>query len=389
MPDTDKQFANNGEDNELVGLFNSPKYEKDGVGLALSGGGYKAAAYHLGALIRLHELGLLPKINRISSVSGGSITSGFLGKVWDDLAFDPQTGQSAVFKQRFVDPLREFLTNANIDVPQILLGLLAPFRSGADGVTAAYRKKLFGGATLQDLPTPGPGTPEFVIVATNYELNSLWRFGKRYAADYRVGRIDEPTFTLAEIVAASSGFPPFFCPLDLKFDSQTVKPMKGADRNNGPFLKRALLCDGGIYDNMGLEPVWKRYGTLLVSNAGDIFDEESHPGDWFSLLMRIISMVHRQAENNRQRPLMLLAKLKERTVAYWPLRNANSIYPTPSPLAMSDDDVSEAQEEKVRLWSLGDKAFKRLVNHGYRMCDAATGSYLTLGPNPPAPKLPY
>src|SRR5215468_3269445 len=48
------------------------------VGLSLSGGGFRAALFHLGALRRLNELGILPKLTSISSVSGGSILNGFL-----------------------------------------------------------------------------------------------------------------------------------------------------------------------------------------------------------------------------------------------------------------------------------------------------------------------
>ena len=51
---------------------------EQGIGLCLSGGGYRAMVYHVGAIIRLHELGLLSRIDRISSVSGGSITAGVL-----------------------------------------------------------------------------------------------------------------------------------------------------------------------------------------------------------------------------------------------------------------------------------------------------------------------
>ena len=80
MPDAQAQAAgrqfNVQDDVGLVGLFNSPKYDQNGVGLALSGGGYKAAAYHTGALIRLNELGYLRRLNRITSVSGGSIAAG-------------------------------------------------------------------------------------------------------------------------------------------------------------------------------------------------------------------------------------------------------------------------------------------------------------------------
>src|ERR1035437_6460162 len=61
----------------LDGDQNRPPSE--GIGLCLSGGGYRAMLFHLGALWRLNELGYLPKLNRISSVSGGSITAGVLG----------------------------------------------------------------------------------------------------------------------------------------------------------------------------------------------------------------------------------------------------------------------------------------------------------------------
>src|SRR5713226_3113267 len=62
-----------------------------GIGLCLSGGGYRAMLFHLGALWRLNEFGMLSKLDRISSVSGGSITAGVLGMNWSQLAFIPRT----------------------------------------------------------------------------------------------------------------------------------------------------------------------------------------------------------------------------------------------------------------------------------------------------------
>ncbi len=50
-----------------------------GAALCLSGGGYRAMVFHLGALIRLNEVGLLSQLKRVSSASGGSITAGVLG----------------------------------------------------------------------------------------------------------------------------------------------------------------------------------------------------------------------------------------------------------------------------------------------------------------------
>src|SRR3954462_12437087 len=60
-----------------------------GMALCMSGGGYRAMLFHIGSLWRLNEVGWLPKLKRISSVSGGSITSAQLALAWPDLNFDP------------------------------------------------------------------------------------------------------------------------------------------------------------------------------------------------------------------------------------------------------------------------------------------------------------
>jgi len=60
------------------------------LGLALSGGGFRATLFHLGSLWRLNELGLLRRINIITSVSGGSIISGALAACWRDHVNTPQ-----------------------------------------------------------------------------------------------------------------------------------------------------------------------------------------------------------------------------------------------------------------------------------------------------------
>src|SRR5947209_5408833 len=62
---------------------------EDGIAVCLSGGGFRAMLFHLGALWRLNELGYLPKLDRVSSVSGGSITAGVLGLAWPSFSFDP------------------------------------------------------------------------------------------------------------------------------------------------------------------------------------------------------------------------------------------------------------------------------------------------------------
>jgi NTE family protein len=80
--------------------------EAKNLGLGLSGGGYRATLFNLGALIRINELGLIGKLKRITSVSGGSITNGYLAMRWNDLQFNDD-GVIERFKEKLVLPYKE------------------------------------------------------------------------------------------------------------------------------------------------------------------------------------------------------------------------------------------------------------------------------------------
>src|SRR5262245_19634773 len=170
--------------------FDATDAPEPGIGLCLSGGGYRAMLFHLGALWRLNEWGYLPKLTRISSVSGGSITAGVLGFKWAKLAFDAN-GISRAFDAEVIQPIRA-LAGHTIDEGAVLSGIVLP-GSIADKVTDAYRKHLFGNATLQALP---PDPPRFVINATNVQSGALWRFSRPFMADYRVGMVKNPAIEL-------------------------------------------------------------------------------------------------------------------------------------------------------------------------------------------------
>src|SRR5262249_56489611 len=96
-----------------------------------------------GALGRRNEANLLPKLDRISSVSGGSITAGVLALHWGHLDFDPGTGVAAQLVPKVIEPIRR-LAGKTVDVGSILGGLLSPFSTIGDKVADAYRKHLFG-----------------------------------------------------------------------------------------------------------------------------------------------------------------------------------------------------------------------------------------------------
>src|SRR5512145_3222333 len=117
-----------------------------GIALCLSGGGYRAMLFHLGALWRLYETGLLEKAKRISSVSGGSIAAAVLGLKWKDLPFG--AGRRISDFRHVVQPIRS-LAGETIDAEAIILGIALPGRI-SERVAAAYAHHLFGKATLQD-----------------------------------------------------------------------------------------------------------------------------------------------------------------------------------------------------------------------------------------------
>ena len=111
---------------------------------------------HVGSLCSLYELRHLQSIDRISSVTGGSITAALLALKWPKLSFDPARLQED-FITEVVSPLRS-LASETIDEEAIVLGLLLPGRV-SDRVAASYKHHLFGDATLQNLPD----SPRFVI----------------------------------------------------------------------------------------------------------------------------------------------------------------------------------------------------------------------------------
>jgi NTE family protein len=341
---------------------------EDAIGLCLSGGGYRAMIYHVGALTRLNELGFLPKLQEIASVSGGSITAGMMAVAWPNLRFD-DTGRAVNLAELVADPLIRFAA-ISVDVKAILTGLL-PGRTAADSIAAAYDRHLFDGATLQDIPD----SPRFTFMATNLQTGSGWRFAKAYAADYRVGRIDHPRLALSCVVAASSAFPPFLSPVRLRFGRDTVMPAAGADLHRSPFTEVAVLTDGGVYDNLGLERVWKRCRTILVSNAGRNTPEIGSPtGRWTGQLFRTLHLVQQQAENSRKRILFGMNNLQQRNVAFWSIEVPISAYGVADALPMTAESAATAANMRTRLNPLMPAEINLLLRAGYAGADASLRS---------------
>jgi NTE family protein len=356
----------------------------DGPGLCLSGGGSRAMLFHAGALLRLNELGLLAKTLRISSVSGGSITAGVLGTRWSKLVFDPVSGVAPDFESIVVEPIRRF-ARKNIDIAIGIKGVLLPGGNPASRFARVLDEELYHGATLQNLPGSNdpavPGTPRFVINATNLQSGSLWRFSKPYTWDWRVGQIKDPTFLIGTAVAASSAFPPFFAPLELDVKPSDFIPGTGDPHlaNPADYQRKVLLADGGVYDNLGLETVVKECRVLLVSDGGGkLGDDPKPPTDWARQTLRVMKIIDNGVRNLRKRQVFDAVESPGRAGAYWGIRSSIAESPAPGALRCDPAVTRRLAEMPTRLAKVDDRRQGMLINWGYAIADAAVRHrYLT------------
>lgn len=359
----------------------SEKKLEDGMALCLSGGGYRAMVFHVGVLWRLYEAGLLKDIKRISSVSGGSITAGVLALAWPKLSFDPAK-TTTDFVPNVVWPLRE-MAETTIDSGSVISGALLP-GTISDKITNHYRKVLFGDATLQGLPDE----PRFVINATNVQSGALWRFSKPYMRDWRVGEVKNPTVSLARAVAASSAFPPVLSPCKLELDDDDFTPGSGVDLQRPPFTTDVVLSDGGVYDNLGLETCYKRYRTILVSDAGGQMPPEEHPKeDWAQHSYRVLNLIDNQVRSLRKRLLIEAFRRGDRKGAYWGIRSNIADFELEKSLPCPFERTMALAQIATRLRRMSDGQQDRLINWGYAVTDAALRKHVD--PSLPVGRFPY
>ena len=379
----DIDYGTSGNDDKQITCYNcGTKLRNKYAGLALSGGGYRAALFHLGSLWRLNEAGWLKRLAEVTSVTGGSITAACLGLCWNRLKFG-ENGVANNFVEEIVPPIRN-LCSKTIDVDSLLVGLIDPFRRPIDYIAAHFRKELFGETTLQDLPLDDQG-PRFTIYATNLQTGASVRFSRPYLADYHLGKIESPRIQLATVVAASCALPPILSPLVIDLDPRDWKDWDKDKIGSIAFDKSKLrshlyLTDGGVYDNLGLERVWDRYATVLVSDAGAPFRITTGSfGFRFSEVLRAfkaVSIVTEQTRSLRKR--WLISDMKHGLVkgTYWGIGThirdyQLEVHGCAQPLVEDSTMTRSLSYVRTRLnhFSAGEQ--ERLINWGYTLADAA------------------
>ncbi|KAA5542134.1 patatin-like phospholipase family protein [Roseiconus nitratireducens] len=225
------------------------------IGLALSGGGFRATLFHLGIIRYLRDANQLSRVSHLTSVSGGSIAAAHFVLNWDRY-----TGS----EEQFDEAAEELLDFIRTDVRNRIVRRfpLALVGNGVRQVTGQgrkrqwsrpgllekeYEKHLFGDKCLYELPA----LPQLHMLATNINEGRLCSFTRRgllvekrqpgHGGQFELLPTRMATVPMA--VAASSAFPGFFPPLPI-----TANDVGFAEGKFPPHL----FTDGGVYDNLGV-----------------------------------------------------------------------------------------------------------------------------------------
>jgi NTE family protein len=348
-----------------------PDEKREGTALCMSGGGYRAALFHLGALRRLNELGVLSQVTTFTSVSGGSIIAAQLATFLARAEIEPGK-PVAGFDAGVADPMRAFVSK--------------DIRTGAALARLHPRNWLIPGAQSEALaeayaqgPAPGkladlPEQPRFVFLASDMRFRDQWVFdtGARRVGSRSAGYAPLGARTLAEAVAASSCVPGAFGVVHTAWEPSELEGGEYAEPDRDQLVREIDLSDGGMFDNLGLEPVWRDHETVLVSDAAPSFKPDPKIGwVWNALRQGVILL--EQATDARKRWLVANFIEEKMTGAYWGIASRPASYELDSaPEAYTypfiRDFIAPVRID-LDVFTPGEIAV--LENHGYLMAEIA------------------
>ena len=353
--------------------------EKRKIGIALSGGGIRATIFHLGVIKWMAENDMLEDIIRISSVSGASLCVGLIYShnqhAWPS---------SEEYLNQVFPKVKNTILTKDIQLFSLIKLILSPWwwYKKVNLVAKVMQKKWDISGSIADLEK----NPIWFINCTTFETGKRFIFSQEKMGDYKVGYVKNPDFSLADAIAASSGFPILIGPYKIRTDSYkwTKATRWEWDSQKDKFLH---LWDGGVYDNLGLESVYKidNCGTLsedidylIVSNASGSIDYENRKNGLSGRnLKRLLEIAMDQVGALRARNVMDYIK-RTRNGIYIKIGNCAKTIVEASYLAedekekliaqcMSDVDAKKARDYPTTLRKPSVADFNLILQHGYEV----------------------
>jgi len=360
------------------------------VGLALSGGGVRAVVFHLGVLEWLATTAVWDRISQVSTVSGGSLVVGLLfarnNFVWPS--------QSRLLP--LIDGIRDIICAQDLQKTFIANHFIRPqlATSGRAALLADALRRCWGiDFTLSDLP----GTPIWRINTTCYETGRNWIFCKREMGDYVAGYFDNPLVSVQTAIASSAAVPVAIGPMKIALPSVEPRDLgyrKPPGANNLRSRQFVTLWDGGVYENLGVEPLFRmsdlsaEIDFLLVSDASAPLSVQigrwSHRPPFYRPLLRFADVATEQGRSYRVRSFMSFLTKNSDRGAFIKIGNspayifaqAKKEVPAGYPTDI-DSTIQNIWLLETTLRKLSHEEFSDLRSHGFWTAKATFEAWLS------------
>ncbi|HUM91780.1 MAG TPA: patatin-like phospholipase family protein [Candidatus Competibacter sp.] len=373
---------------------NHQNFSASRIGLALSGGGFRAAAFHAGVLQKLADNGWLERVQQISSVSGGSLFTG--------LVFHASGYRWPTSKQYLEDVLpyiRCLITKKSLQSDALRSLLFNPlnwcFLLSRANVLALSIESLWAiSATLDQLPQ----YPVWSINGTTAENGRRFRFKNGVAGDYEIGYAHVPKFKLAGAMAMSAAFPGGIGPLAFDATAYEWRKKETWDSTQPPEpikpeYEQLHLYDGGVYDNLGMEPFFdvgkqsiKKTSDennvcdfMILSDGGAPYPRGAIPSPLHpcrlkrvadigfdqARAIRVRSFVNFLQNNNASGMYLQIGSDPVKNIERYVTKRSDRSKPKSSIEWLTSDDIRKAVCYPTTLRRMIVEDFNLLVRHGY------------------------
>lgn len=361
--------------------FSELKY----IGLALSGGGVRAASFHAGVFKWLAEQGKIEQIEHISSVSGGSL---FIGLVFHFSGYSFPSSEE--YLEKVYPHIKKILIDKSLFWNAVFRLLLNPFNwrffiSRANVFAESIQKYWGITGTLGCLPQK----PIWSINGTTAENGKRFRFKNATGGDYDLGYADFSDFELAKAMAVSAAFPAGIGPLAIETNEYVWLKSESWNSANPPSkiipkFYKLHIYDGGLYDNLGMEPLFdigkreikisgENIDFLIISDAGAELSKTSLNLISLLRIKRFMDIVMSQARALRVRAFVDFLQKNPSSGMYLqigsnPINKIKSYkpdYKIDETQWLSSEKIEKSASFKTSLNKMTEEDFDMISRHGY------------------------
>lgn len=356
--------------------------EQRKIGIALSGGGIRATIFHLGVLKWMAENNMLEEIARISSVSGASLCVGLIYSHSNN-----RWPTSAEYLNSVLPKIQEVILKKDIEKITLKRLIISPWWWNKKvNLLAKTLQKHWGiSGKITDLEK----SPVWYINCTTYETGKRFRFTQENMGDYQLGYVEKPDISVADAAASSAGFPILIGPYKMRTDRYSWTESYYPNTDSIPRDKYIHLWDGGVYDNLGMESVYKldNGGSLAEGLNYVVVSNASAPGGYQKRksglsgrnLRRLLGIAMDQVGALRNRNVMDYIKRTQNGMYFNIGNTAQAIAEAsgvPSGLkdkliaqCMTSSDALKVRNYSTTLSKPSKPDFELILRHGYEVAE--------------------